>query len=94
MEVAAFAPIYLITSAGATIAALTASKVLSGRTDVTSDAALSLITQLEFLNRMFLLFNLWTSTKTFSFCLTGMNLLANSFIGIYFATLIIAPISN
>ena len=85
---------YLMTSATSMSATVIASKFVAGKKDYSGDIAISLLTQIEFWNRVFLLGNLWGSTKTFSFCVTGMNILVNSFLAIYFAALVIEPICN
>lgn len=59
-----------------------------------SDVALVALTIVEFLNRVLLLANLWVSTKSFSFCVTGVDILANSLLAIYFVTLVIEPIAK
>ncbi|CDW80339.1 UNKNOWN [Stylonychia lemnae] len=93
-QLLSFPPMYLISSVSLSLITLAVSKFAAAKTDATGDIAISLATQIEFLNRLFLLGNLWSSTKTFSFCVTSLTILGNSFIAIYFATLVIEPIST
>eukprot|EP00347_Sterkiella_histriomuscorum_P020977 403335735 len=89
-----FPPMYLVSSVTISGLTLIGSKILSGRADVTSEIGISLLTQVEFLNRVFLLLNLWSSTKSFSFCVTCLSIVGNSFLAIYFVTIFIEPICN
>jgi hypothetical protein len=85
-------PLYLISSVGFISSAVLISKVVAVKAGVVSDVSGLFIvgmTQIEFMNRVMTLGNLWFSTKTLSFCVTGMNIVANSLMGVYFATLIV-----
>jgi len=86
------APLWLIISIGLTLILLIASKVRSGRKDNSSDIALALLTQLEALNRIILVVGVWSSDLVGCLTVLGMNLLINSFLGLYFFGLVMEPI--
>ena len=87
--------LFLLCSIVVVAVTLVLDKIIAGsRGDGTSDVALVALTIVEFLNRVLLLANLWVSTKSFSFCVTGVDILANSLLAIYFVTLVIEPIAK
>jgi hypothetical protein len=90
-------PLYLISSVGLTTATIVVSKVVATKAAIVSDVSGLFIvglTQIEFMNRVMTIGNLWFSTKTFSFCVTGLNIVANSLMGVYFTTLIVGPMAS
>jgi len=87
----------LLSTVGLTAILAAASKGIAykaGLSSSASDIFIFGLTQAEFLNRVMNLGNLWFSTKTFTFCVTGMTIAANALLGVYFTAMIINPISS
>jgi len=90
-------PLFLVSSVGLAALLVGASKGIAykaGQASSGSDIFIAALTQVEFLNRLMNLGNLWFSTKSLSFCVTGMNIAANALLGVYFSTMIISPMSS
>jgi hypothetical protein len=71
-----------------------ASNIKTKKKDKTSCIILFFLTQIEFIDRVILIAILWKTTQVLSFSLTGMNILANSLLGIYFAANVMHPLAN
>ena len=62
------------------------------RTDKTLEQIYAYISVIEMLNRVFLLANLWVSTKIFSFAVCFMDLISTGVLGMFFFNLFLQPI--
>lgn len=83
---------YLIFSVIAAVLLLLLSAIRTGRKHEGFDIFISMLTQIEFINRLLLLAFLWSTTHVLSFTATGMNLLLSALFGIYFASNVLWPI--
>ena len=87
--------IILIVLAFIAIVLLIISKLVSicrKRKDKTLEQAYAYLSTIECLDRVFLLANLWASTKVFSFAVCFMDLVSTAVLGIFFYNLFLQPI--
>ena len=83
---------FLLFSIALSVLLTVASKFISKLSDSSLDILHALLTQTEAINRGLLLANLWSSVALWSFCVTGMNMLANCVLSMYFATIVMEPV--
>lgn len=73
---------------------MVASKVATRKLDSSSDLALAALTNIEFWNRIFSISYLFFSTKTLTYSVTGMNIMASAILGVYFSMIALSPIAT
>ncbi|CAI2359515.1 unnamed protein product [Moneuplotes crassus] len=66
--------------------------LIRGRKSKPLEEAYAYLTLIEFMNRCFLLANLWVSTKVFSFAICFMDITGTAILGLFFYNLYLEPI--
>jgi len=54
--------------------------------------ALAVLQLFEFINKFCFLLYLWPTTKLGSFCATGVSIVCNSLLALYFSVVVVTPV--